>query len=531
MKKIIVVTCLLICVVLLCASCSKEMDIAEFYQNVNIKYETTPTLTTHSALSDLNELRYRDSVGNVLVFTNDDEKEKTIFYNPETDKEILKFESKDIVDYTSIEIFYHYFLLIFESTEKDDRITYSVGLYDANGTEIATKKLGSYPEEIDASRYVSSSYDLFQFDGKIYRVSDAGGATVIIDNPFFGSFPSNLLKTTSYYYEQKSNSIVVYDHSLNQVFYWEVPYSSYDHVNISVLSEEKILAQVSNILPENEKKYDVIDDNGIKYDLTSFLIDVESGKEKTIDLDYVVEGVQYASNYVLPAEMAEYYTFSDELDNLALIFYIKDHKVYDAKNTIVSLSNKDASIKFEIAPEFDSLPSPIAPNRYMYSSNSGNDYILNEKFEIIANANGLYSSDDRNDYYIVRNNRIYNYDFHLVYDLEANDESLVRLMGESFIVSETTKDGVEYYLRTSGGSKTKIENYSTSTKQYYVTAESKKEGNYTYTFYNSNGTKLLSVTDVDEYTSVQRIYTYDDDKGYIVCLTVKGEKTYYKLSV
>ena len=218
MKKTIVVTCLLICVVLLCASCSKKMDIAEFYQNVNYKYETTPTLTTQSALSDLNELNYQSSVGNVLVFTNDAEKEKTIFYNPETDKEILKFDSEDEVDYTSVEIFYHNFLLIFERTEKDDKVTYSVGLYDTNGTEIATKKLSSYPEEIDASKYVSVSYDLFQFDGKIYRVSDAGAAAVIIDNPFFGSFPSNLLKTTSYYYEQKSNSIVVYDHSLNQVF-------------------------------------------------------------------------------------------------------------------------------------------------------------------------------------------------------------------------------------------------------------------------------------------------------------------------
>ena len=113
MKKIIVTACLLICVVLLCASCStKAMDIDEFYQNVNVKFDTVSPLTTYSELSDLKDLDYQGSTGNILVFTNDAENEKTIFYNSELDKEIFKVDSKEIVHYTSFEVFYQEFLLV-----------------------------------------------------------------------------------------------------------------------------------------------------------------------------------------------------------------------------------------------------------------------------------------------------------------------------------------------------------------------------------------------------------------------------------
>ena len=532
MKKIIVTACLLICVVLLCASCStKAMDIDEFYQNVNVKFDTVSPLTTYSELSDLKDLDYQGSTGNILVFTNDAENEKTIFYNAELDKEIFKVDSKEIVHYTSFEVFYQEFLLVFKGVEKNEKTTYSVNLYDMNGAEIATKKLNAYPDNFEASNYITYSYDLFQFDGKIYRVKDNGTAAAIIDNPFFGSFPSaGLLKTSAYYYEQKNDSVVVYDHSFNQVFFWEVPYYPYESANVSVLSGEQILAQIISVLPDEEKKYDVLDDEGIKYDITSILIDVASGKEKEVDLDYIVAEVSYASNYVYSAEYTENYSVSEKIDNLASICYIKDHKI-STKDTLVSLSNKDASVAFEIAPEFDSIPEKIAPNRYLYYSDSGNEYILNANFEIVAKANGLYSASTKNDYYIVKNNKIYNCDLQLVYDLAANDKTLVCLMGESFIVYETTKDGSEYYLRTSGGSMTKIENYSYSNEQYYVTSELQKEDGYTYTFYNANGTKLLSVKNVDEYSSARPIYTGEDDTNYIVCLTVKGEKIYYKFSV
>ena len=531
MKKIIVTVCLLICVVLLCASCStKTMDIDEFYQNVNVKFDTVSPLKTYSELSDLSKLNYQGSTGNVLVFADDAKTPQTIFYNPELGKEIFKFDSKEIIGYSSFDAYYQEFLLIFKGVKKTEETVYSVTLCDLKGTEIATRQLSAYPGTFEAINYITYSSDLFKFDGKIYRVKDNGTATAIIENPFLGSFPSSgLLKTSAYYYEQNKSNVVVYDHSLNQVFFWKVPFSSYYDVSVSVLSGEKILAQIISALPEEEKNYDIIIGSGTKYELTSILIDVASGKETELDLDYFVEDVFYASNYVYSAEETKQCSISEKLDNIACISYIKDYRM-STKNTFVSLSNKNASIRFEIAPEFESIPEKIAPDRYLYSSDSGNKYILDENFEIIANANNFSYTGTHNDYYIVRNNRVYDYDFKLVYDLAANDKNLICLMGESFIVYEITKDGREYYRYTGGGNLSKIENYGMANEQYYITSESQGGDNYTYTFYSSNGTKLLSVKDLG-YSAYTRIYSREDGTLSIICLKVKGKNVYYKFSV
>ena len=289
---------------------------------------------------------------------------------------------------------------------------------------------------------------------------------------------------------------------------------------------------MTDILPDSEKDYDYIANSGKKYSLTSFLIDVESGKTKEVNLDYKVIEVGYSSNLVYIEGYSEFYSFSDKLDNIAVINYIKDEKLHSSVNKVVCLSGKNASIKLEIAPEYDNPPVLIAPGCYLYESDSGNRYLLDENFEIIGSANAIKNDTLKNGYYIVTGNKVYDYNINLIYDLEDNDQTLVCLMEDSFIVSEETYNGTEYYLRTGYGNMIEIDNFdkNLSNERYYVTTDTNYDGTKTYTFYNGFGDRILNVKDVDLYSSVETIYTYDGNSGYIVCLTVDGQEIYYRIT-
>lgn len=550
MKKIILLACLFVCMILVFASCAdkaEEMDAKTFYEEYGNRATAAPVLQNASSLGEISRLKYLAADGEILVFTTDKETNNTTkFYNAEKNTIIYSVSEEDLLKYDTVSVWGQTLLLVAETDGEEDSTSAFVTLIDANGNQIASQNVKvemTYDEYTgqwvtgvaELYSFVSSSADLITFDGKIYRVSD-NGVSYVTSAPFAGSLP-NVTKTNSYYYETDEDSFTVYTHDLKEVFYWEVAYGTVDDTFISVLSDTKVLVQMVDVLPdETTSKFDFWYYDGQKANLESIIIDVAAEKEKDIekevDFDYLVEGVAFHKDMVLPAKYAKTYQLPETIENVAEIYYIEDKKLNTAESVTVSLSTEDASVAVVIAPEFDSLPAEIAPGYFLYTSDSGNKYLLNSEFEVISIANGFYNSSNSNDYYVVVNGKVYNYKGTEIY-APAADEELVRLVGKSMIVRCEEDDEVVYYVVTSDGARKEIEDYVGATAQFYVTAElNKKDGTYEYTFYNADGNVILSVDDVEMYYgTVYTNYNTSNDVDFCIVGFVVDEKTeYYKIT-
>ena len=527
MKKIITFSSLILCLVMIFTSCSMDMSADKFYKDYEYKDEY-PLIRSGNSISNLNYLNHKSDSYEFIVFTTDSTYSETKFYNAEKDSMVLTIETKDLVLYTFKNIHSSTIIFTIEKDEQYDETVYTFNVYGNNGSKAASKEISYDPIDFSFDDFITTSSDLFTFNDRIYRVDENGGVLLLIDNPFFGKLPTDLVKTTEYYYQFADDSATVYDHSLNQVLHWTIPYDSYNDANIFLLSKEKVLVQIDDILPETEKEYDFVDSTGKKHALTSIVIDVKSGNEKKVSLDFIISEIWYTSN-VVSSEQVEI-NIPEKIENLAEIHYIKDHKLYESDSTYASLSGSNGFVKFEIIPEFDSLPTPVAKDRYVYYSNNGNIYLLDEEFSVISKINGLVGNADKSsESYMLIDDKIYNYSLNEVYDLSVNDEKLVNLMAHSFITSREEYSEVRYTLHKADGTTQSIENYYTSNSQFYVTRDMDRwDSTYRYDFYNENGETITYINDVSGTYST--LYTADDYSFYIIAVEINGEERYYKLT-
>ena len=526
MKRIITFGALLLCVAMLFASCSIDMSAKKFYEGYEYE-DTYPTIQSAQLISQLSDLDYYTTHEELMVFKTQGTYKETKFYNVELDRFVLSVSADDLVTYYLRTVCSSSFIFIISEEETKNDTTYSLNVYTASGHKLASKDISYSADDFALDDFITESADLFEFNGTKYRVNEDGSASILFSNPFFGDLPTDLVKTKQYYYKLSSDSVTVYDHSFEQVLYWAIPYSSYEKAQMFILSEEKILVQLIDKLPDTEEKYVFLDSYGTKYDLTSIIIDVGSSREKKVTLDFIVGDIYYSSNVVY--NDVEDLQIPEKIDNFAEIHYIKNHKLHETKGTYAALSGKNAYVKFEIAPEFDTIPYMVAKDRYVYASDSGDAYLLDSEFAIISRINGLNNADARNESYILIGSKIYNYDLSIVYDLENNDEELVRFMAHGFITSKEVYGETQYTLHTSNGNTISIRDYVSSNKQFYFTRSYNSwKQSYTYNVYNENGVSITSISNADENTST--IYIAEDYSFYIVRMSVDGDYEYYKFS-
>lgn len=530
MKKITSLVCLFLCIVLLCTSCAKDMTFVDFYANKEYE-DSYPTLAKFEEVEKLDGYTYKNSNYEMIVVeTKDGDKVK--FYNVEKDYFVLTLEENYLDDYTFFTVSGNTFVI---TVEEDYNVedTYYTNVYDANGNLMLSKKGYS---DLGADKVVTTSTDLFQFDKKIYRVDNNGGIFPVVTNPFYGTLPSFSFRTAEYYYIVGSSDVAVYDQSLNCVFNWSIPYSTYLDCNIVALSEENFLVQVLEVLPDTETKYDILSDDGEKCKLTSTVVDVKTGKEKTVKLDYLVAYVMYSDNQVYSNDTMDF--VSDKIENIAYICYIKDHKLLDNEYELVALKGKDASVDFAIAPEFDNLPTEYAENRYIYTTDNGERYLIDAAGKTISKfASGATTNASSNEKYIVMDGKIYNYDLNEIYDCAANKKEVVDVLGHCVILRDSVGENKEYYLYTANGEVSEIANYFTSdlvsfytgtSDQFYTTYDKDSKD---FKFYNEYGTYLGKIENV---LSWKIVYNLDDNAGVIIYVATGSildyKVSYYKIS-
>ncbi len=509
MKKIICIVCCLFCVVMLCTSCSKTdaISVGEFCNSIQYSEDffSPKNLERVDALKNLS---YDSSkTTGYLVVLSDTENNEWKVYNAKTEKVILDLDKADTEGLYTVDVYGVPFLLV--QTEKNSKTNTTV--YDASGT-VVLKKASALTT--DSFGLTGEGLDLFTIDGSIYRLNGET-ASLVIDNPFFGNLSSIDYATDSYYYDISSDTVTVYNHSLEMVFFWESPYaegSSYG--NISLLSGDKLLFQLNRPLPFTEKKYDYSRSNQ-KYDLISMIIDVKTGEEKELDLDYAVISVDYFAS-----DIENEYTVNG-IENIATIAKIKDKKVL--QEVVVSLGSEKAEIVAELFTEAKNCSEiePFSEDRFLMTCKNGDKYLLDNTGKKIGKFGGSY--DYKNNKYLAKGGALYDFNLNLVYNYSDDGKSLVMWMNDTVIFSEyddeTSK--IYYYLYTEGSKPNKISgtfNYSSSTSEFFVTKSDSNE----YQVYDQYGNEI---GDSIKANSLSLVTTYE--YGAVIQITNEESKKYY----
>ena len=515
MKKIIAIICLVFSLATILTGCSlhREISFKEFYKNYEYT-DTIPALKSYTKISDLSEMSHRSSSNGIFAFNNKDGK-KLKFYNINSGSFVLNLDTEYVEHYQIISANDEQFIIVVEQDENKSSVYYT-NLYDASGNLVATKN--GYTDSYQLYDLVKSSIDLIQFNGCIYRVNEGGSTTALVTNPFFGALPSMDTKTEDYYYVIDTYQVTVYSHDLEEVFHWSAPQDCYETPTINVTSEDCLLVQYLDKLPDSEKKYDIIDGNGNKYNLTSKIVDVSEKKEKEVNLDYAIIEYFYAKgNSAFDSEDMD--MIPSKVKNLAFVIEIKDKRVVSTADEMkcVAINGKNGKIEFVVTDEFDNLPCPIVKDRFEYYSNSGYMTLIDADGEYIGRIDSL-SSDHYNETYIVKDKKIYDFNLQVKYDLSSDDKEYTALLGHSVLL----EDDDNVFVYTASGELKTLDGDLVDYRSNLVVTRDDGE----YVFYDENGNSLGSI----EGASCSILYTNIEDGICVVSVYKDGTSNYYKFT-
>ena len=335
--------------------------------------------------------------------------------------------------------------------------------FDAHGTIFHTvsnnsikHSCGSALNYSDFDRYFDSllvaNYnrtDLLSVEQSVYKKLPDGKVALLRNFDTLAIPEFTQMSAENYYavYDAK-NIIKSYDESLNEADTFVVPFElPIDSAEIFVFNNGNVLLQSKKLLLSDVTEYDFMEegigDTYVKYDLVSYLINIEDEKASYIDLNYIVNSVDTVT-FIEIMKGAEYQGFFDEdIENIASVTYIGSDKIlYNNSSSTenVTLTNEAAiDMYFAIGENWKGIPYVFSNGYFSVTDLSGDTLIVDR------DGNTIMKFNDRvlNYYSGVLasiNNKIYNLTTgEMIYDIAANNASILHSRG-FFIVVEPAGD-------------------------------------------------------------------------------------------
>ena len=513
---------LVLCLALLCAACAKQETFKDYYKDVNYT-DPYPLLNKLDKLDEFTGWGLFDSWDEFLVFYGG---QGMKFYNVEKQTNVLELAAAAmVVDVQFFEAGGHTFFAIqsygeltvtnevpavtepvaeapmpteaVESEEVTGIEPFSpvIKIYDENGTEVATT---------DSFDKIDAAEDLLEVDGVIYRVDDKGSLKQISANPFSGGIPYFDYKAGDYYYVLDPEVVIVYDEDLNEVFFWELPYSDVSECNVFPLGEN-VLVQMATVLPEAEVEFDCIIE-GEKYALETLILDPQKGSVKTADLDYIV---LYASGYG---------------EETAVIGMIENGRVQDAESAMkkVRLNSKTGEIEAELLTDVYGYVTPLVEDRFFYYTYSEDVYLIDGNGKTIGKVTALgnLSSSSRNESCFAYNGRLYNYNLEEIFNFAEQKLTVYAMLGHSVIFQN--EEGY-YVLYTQSGELKPLDSNAQGliwSKQFYMLTY---EDRYMLPF-NEEGVYLNQELKNTRYNTI-----FSGDSEIYISVSAPEGTEYYKM--
>ncbi len=529
MKKCIILVALLLLTVMLFSSCAGVVDAGKFYKNYS--HDTEELLRGTSVRNNLQNMEV-DATGDYLVAMSETTSEHTVIsvYNVRSNKEIWRTTVEDgtVVNVDFKRVFEIDLIVVnTRSTLSSGEYSYLTELFDDTGDRIAEAK-----KEILAST-IKDSYDLFQFDKAIYRISPAGAVTVQEKSSLNMELPAFNFYNGEYYAVyfcettgsegryRLSAEATVYDMNLAKLVHWtpsmQTTFVSDPEAFLDVLNDGTLLFQYRQKLPALATDYDYADVNGDKYDLVTKIVKPEKGKEKEIKAKYkLVSGAdkdfQAIDAYVTNRTYRNLWGVHKAYDNYVKIYYIDDEQIYSGEHSAryVALNNK-GKIKGELFSDLpligDHLLRPTSDGNFYYVTTDNTYVLINDDGEKIAEAHDYNPAEwQENANFYIHDGILYDRSLSEDFDFGLEGYKLEKVMDYGVLLS---KNGALYLH---DGNLTRIfgaedgKSLVTATEGYYVIYDSgAADSRNNYTYYNAEGDKLFS----SDYPAQEILYHRD----------------------
>lgn len=389
-------------------------------------------------------------------------------------------------------------------------ITYT--LYDAVGNEVASSKNANDARAFaDLVIYDYVSYTVNKTSGKLEKKAEIPEWTLLPAN-------AKVMYNDTYYYVVNGNShktqVTVYDHDFNVCTTWMTPeYVDSEGVMtewglpdfmVYLLNNGDLLCQYALILPEDADHYDIsysYDGVIFKLDLVSKLISAKNGKEKDLDLDYMVAAVKTNQDLYDKDAEKEDNVFNNKFENIALVYYIENEKlvISNDKADIVLLNNKakiEKSLKM-VDHQVAEWANKVGDDLYEVETLDGGMALIRANGKVVHFFNN--AMEVVGGTYLIGKRAVYDMDLEVVYDLVANDAEVEAVMNDVIFIRKPTTDGYQIlalrneaeeviYTYTEGESGACVIEKENG---YYLIVE--KNGDHVY--YNADGTVIKKTTD------------------------------------
>ena len=518
MKRLLALVAMVILVATMLTACGDTIRFSKVVVKNSYK-DSTPTFTAAEKL-DL-EGGVEDSEG-ILVLMADRSGENTVYnvYNVAQKKSVWKESEAKKVSYSvhlveqeDVSWFYVVKITTTENEDGEDEEIRHIAMYDAEGKVIA---------EAEGKSVTSPAllYDLVRFEDQIYRVSAKKGIKAAFEFSELKETPDSISHKAGDFYIGSTEigaGVAVYNSKLKPVVVYNFPsYVTSENRDIHVLSNGNVLVQYWVSLGEYAEEFDYIKD-GEKYSLTSILIDSDDAEYETIDLNFIVDQVQYGDDLIEEG-------MDEDLENVALIYKIKN-KMVDTSRAgakIVVLTNKakiDDTIGGYVKGMYPQIVQ-VAKNRWAIMSTTGSTFLLNHKGDVVGEVSNV---DNINESVLVSaKKKVYDWNLKMVLDMnEHNVEEYT--MYENCILM-TDKDGAT--LLYANGKVTTLIAKADAEKKYIREFENRAfavcdyNDNEKFDLYNDKGEVIYSGDGKVSHMSMELVVTED---LYMILKTYNSE--------
>lgn len=480
MKKLISLVSLLLCILMVFASCGAS----ESGMKLNKKALSFSTAKTNYKLTEITELegfKLAQTYAFLTVFTKQNTEAASTEYkvlNLKTSTVVLTktYSNESILNGNAKITLLENNSLFFTVFENGTHT-----LYKSDGIVIGSAKTA--PIFINSCIVIGET--VCRFDLSNFEVKE-----IFTYNALNGEIPECIgLPESGYLYSRATNGFKVYDSHFK--FIGDYTFPSYaEKTSFFPLNNGTALLQYLIPLPYDTAEYDILIDSQ-KYDLVQTIFSPENFSEKETEVGYFIN-----DSIPLTKEDANE-LFKKKIVNQARGYKIENYQ-YDTNNEVyLSLNNK-----CEATPIYNSeysRYSPIGNGYFTAITKTKEEYILDKKLNPIVNVDSLLYYNEK---YLVTTTAIYDYNLTKLADLVTDTftYTLITYIGQDILFYAPDENGNPDYFIFDGAF-TKISDYSEGQRLIYnlgcvAYAVETITGEVTTTkLYKSDKTELAVYTD------------------------------------
>ena len=531
-KKILVLVLLLLCVgaLITLVIIRAGTPMVDFWTVAGSLSQNKTEITSIEKLEGVGGVR-KDSKGRLALYedaTSDGKTVQTVVHLL-SQKTVATFTDTDSVAYTvflSSALGEAVWCAVLE-TALSEEPTYTLSLLDEGGEVFATKSGLDSLSAVNA--LCDPVLDLVRFERDVYRIEENGSARLAFTLSAFADLPVFDEKVADHYYHVESDAQgvdcwYVYDKDAQLSAIYRVPTEAKEACTF-ILSDGTLFSQYVTAEDASVTQYTYMKE-GVKYKLHHEVISARTG-EKTVmdDPDFYIAAGE--AGVISDDETMHALGLNASMENLARGYLISDHildmNAHTLKAALLSNRGKITSFVGDIIPAMDKSDfCGVAKNRWVAHNLADEYFLLNEWGSVIGRFPSLAATADTvmASRLFIYEQKIYDWDLKLLYDMEENDVTSFELVGSSVLMRKAEGEVLLYdgakqtvtALAEAGEEKT-VETRGASLIFVSQTVEEKKH----VSVYNESGTLLITL----EADSVE-VYTHTLDGRYISELLVKS---------